>query len=136
MIAVATFALKKGKHLTEQEKTQTNKVKFSSKVGELRPGESSLFKAEISGAMRYIKAYGGPSRIWFAYQDSLTEGCNRLANILSQLPASRQTAGLIIKTLQSAALSKRRLIFFYNLPKPTLSVSKNLELSKKERHFL
>ena len=42
-----------------------------------------MFKAEISGALRYIKAYEGPSRIWFVYQDSLIEGRNRLSAIFS-----------------------------------------------------
>ena len=45
------------------------------------------------------KAYTGPSKIWFAYQDSLIEGCNRLAAIFSRLPASQQTASLIVETL-------------------------------------
>ena len=58
-----------------------------------------MVKAEISGAMRYIKAYSGPSKTWLAYQDSLIEGCHRLASIFSKLPASPQTANLIVKTL-------------------------------------
>jgi len=49
--------------------------------------------------MRYIKSYTGPSKIWFTYQDSLTEGCNRLAAIVSKLPANRQTAKLLINLL-------------------------------------
>ena len=99
MIAVAIYALKKGKPLTAEEKTQHNEIKFSGKTGNVTQDQLNLSKAEISGAMRYIKAYTGPSRTWFAYQDSLTEGCNRLASIFSSLPASRQTANLIIKTL-------------------------------------
>jgi len=99
MIAVAIYGLKNGKPLTEEEKTQHNEIEFSGKTGELTQGELSLFKAETSGAMRYIKAYEGPSRTWFAYQDSLIEGCNRLAAIFSKLSAGRQTADLILKTL-------------------------------------
>ena len=99
MITVAIYSLKKGKPLTEEEKTQHNEIKFSGKTGKLSQGKLSLFKAEISGAMRYIKAYEGPSRIWFAYQDSLTEGCNRLAAIFSKLPTSQQTTDLVIKAL-------------------------------------
>jgi len=99
IIAVAIYALKKGKPLTAEEKTQHNEIKFSGKIGNISQDQFNLSKAEISGAIRYIKAYTGPSRIWFAYQDSLSEGRNRLASIFSSLPAGRQTANLIIKTL-------------------------------------
>lgn len=99
MIAVAIYGLKNGRPLTKEEKTQHNEIKFSGKTGEVNQDKLGLFRAEISGAMHYIKAYTGPSRIWFAYQDSLTEGCNRLAAIFSKLPVTPQTADLIIKTL-------------------------------------
>jgi len=99
MIAVAIYGLKKGQLLTDEEKTQHNAVKFSGKIEEITQEQLDLFRAEISRTMRYIKAYVGPSRIWFVYQDSLSEGCNRLASIFSSLPASGQTANLIIKTL-------------------------------------
>ena len=49
--------------------------------------------------MKYIKPYNGPSRIWFSYQNSLAEGCSRLAKIVSELPVSRQTAKLLIDML-------------------------------------
>ncbi len=99
MIAVAIHGLKKGLPLTEEEKNQHNEIKFIGKIGEITQGQLNLTKVELNGALRYIKAYIGPSKTWFAYQDSLTEGCNRLATIFSTLPASRQTVGLIIKTL-------------------------------------
>ena len=99
MIATAICALKKGNPLTVEEKMQHNEIKFSGKIRNVTPGQLNLPKAEISGAMRYIKAYDGPSRIWFAYQDSLREGRNRLASIFSSLPACCSTANLIIKTL-------------------------------------
>ena len=99
MVAVAIYALKKGKPLNKEEKIQHNEIKFSGKIGNITQDQLNLSKAKISAAMSYIKAYTGPSRIWFTYQDSLSEGCNRLASIFSSLPASRQTANLIIKTL-------------------------------------
>ena len=49
--------------------------------------------------MKYIKPYTGPSRTWFAYQDSLMEGCNRLSALVSKLPVSRQTADLLVSLL-------------------------------------
>lgn len=99
MIAVAIYGIKKGKLLTKQEAVQNNELKFSGKIGELSKEKLSLVKAEISGAIQYIKAYDGPSKTWFAYQDNLTEGCNRLSSILSKLPADKQTADLVVKTL-------------------------------------
>ena len=98
IIAVAIYSSKNGQPLTEEEKTQHNEIKFSGKTGEVSQS-MSLFKAEVSGVMHHIRAYTGPSKTWFAYQDNLTEGCNRLAAIFSKLPASQQTADLIIKIL-------------------------------------
>ena len=49
--------------------------------------------------MKYIKPYNGPSRIWFSYQNSLSEGCNRLSKIISDLPVSPQTAKFLIDML-------------------------------------
>ncbi len=49
--------------------------------------------------MRYIKPYESPSRIWFAYQGSLSEGCARLTKIVSDLPVSEQAAGLLVDML-------------------------------------
>jgi len=49
--------------------------------------------------MRYIKPYEGPSRIWFAYQGSLSEGCARLTKIVSDFPVSEQTARLLVDML-------------------------------------
>ncbi|MBU4311130.1 MAG: hypothetical protein KJ706_00210, partial [Candidatus Omnitrophica bacterium] len=50
-------------------------------------------------SMRYIKPYRGPSRTWFANQDSLREGCNRLSAVISDLPVSRQVADILVKLL-------------------------------------
>ncbi|PIQ69910.1 hypothetical protein COV89_03310 [Candidatus Shapirobacteria bacterium CG11_big_fil_rev_8_21_14_0_20_40_12] len=99
MIAVAIYGLKSGQSLTEEEKTQHNIVKFSGKTGEITQDQLNLIKMEISGAMRFIKAYTGPSRIWFDYQDSLTEGCNRLSAVFSRLSANLDTANLVVNTL-------------------------------------
>lgn len=99
MIAVAIYGLKSGQSLTEEEKTQHSIVKFSGKTGEITQDQLNLIKMEISGAMRFIKAYTGPSRIWFDYQDSLTEGCNRLSAVFSRLSANLDTANLVVNTL-------------------------------------
>ena len=99
MVAVAIYAVKKGRALTDEEKNQHNQVVCSGKAGTLSWTELAEVSKNISLALCYIKAYSGPSRNWFAYQDSLIEGCNRLASIISTLPANEQTAGLIIDLL-------------------------------------
>src|SRR3989338_7458118 len=39
------------------------------------------------------------SLTWFIYQSSLSEGCNRLAAVVSELPVSLQTAELLVDLL-------------------------------------
>ena len=99
MVAVAIWAATSGKALTDQDKQQHNQAICSGHLGELSKTELSKIKQGITAAMRYIKSYEGPSRTWFAYQDSLTEGCNRLSAIVSDLPVSLQTARLLIDLL-------------------------------------
>lgn len=96
MVAVAIYAVMDGKSLSVDDKKQTTTIQFSGKLGILNPEELSKIKKEITNALRYVKAYLGPSRTWFAYQNSLQEGCNRLAAIISSVPASEQTAKFLI----------------------------------------
>ncbi len=49
--------------------------------------------------MRCVKAYNGPSRTWFVYQASLSEGVNRLASIVSELPVCEASAHLVVDML-------------------------------------
>lgn len=99
MVALAIYAVKEGKPLTEEDKRLISQVTCSDQLGELSKGKLSAIKKEITGAMRYIKSYEGPSRTWFAYQNSLQEGCNRLSKIVSEWPVSEQTARLLIDML-------------------------------------
>lgn len=99
MVAVAIYAVKGGKPLTDEDKRQVSQIICSGKLGTLSKTELAAIKKSITGAMRYVKPYNGPSRIWFSYQNSLSEGCNRLAKIISELPISEQTAGLLVDTL-------------------------------------
>jgi len=96
MVALAIYAVMRGKPLTEEDKQPIGQVTCSKRLGKLREEELSNVKKSITTAMRYIKPYTGPSRIWFSYQDSLSEGCNRLSKIVSELPVSSQTAKLLI----------------------------------------
>lgn len=99
MVAVAIYAVKDGEPLTDEDKRQVSRVTCSGKLGTLSKTELSSIKKSITGAMRYIKAYEGPSRLWFSYQNSLSEGCNRLRKIVSDLPVNEQTAGLLVDML-------------------------------------
>jgi hypothetical protein len=105
MVAVAIHALKRGKPLTKEEETLHQEIIFSEKTGELDESELAEVKRKISEATRLIKAYTGPSKKWFEYQNSLTEGCNRLAAIFSNLPVSQQTTKLIVNLI--ARLNKK-----------------------------
>ncbi|MBU4421350.1 hypothetical protein L6259_01880 [Candidatus Parcubacteria bacterium] len=99
MIALAICAVMGGGQLSEEDKELTDSPECSGRAGELKKTELLEIKAEISVAMRYIKPYNGPSRLWHRYQDSLLEGCRRLTVIISDFPVSKQTAKLLIDLL-------------------------------------
>ena len=99
IVAVSIYAVKEGKALSSEELKLNTTPKCSGKRGELSKTELSQLKQSVSSAIRYIKPYIGPSRTWFAYQASLSEGCNRLFAIICQLPVSYQTADLVVDLL-------------------------------------
>jgi hypothetical protein len=99
MVALAIYAMKEGQKLTEEDKKQVVSPQCSGRIGALEKGQLKVVGAEITATMRYIKPYNGPSRIWFFYQNSLSEGCGRLAKIVSDLPVNKQTAGLLVDLL-------------------------------------
>jgi len=99
MVAVAIMAVKGDSPLKDSEVEYLEKPRCSGRTGELADKEMELVKTSIAQAYKMIKAYTGPSRIWFSYQAKLSEGCARLCAVLSQLPVSLQTADLIIKLL-------------------------------------
>jgi len=99
MVALAIYSVLRGKPMKAEEKEYISGPRFSEKTGELSKEKILEIKKEFSEALKHIKNYNGPSKIWFAYQAALSEGCNRLAAIVSDLPASRQTAELLVKLL-------------------------------------
>lgn len=99
MVAVAIYAVMKGQKLSPQDKELAGSPKCSGKLGELSKTELAATKKAVTAAMKYIKPYNGPSRIWFAYQNSLSEGCSRLSVIASGLLVSEQTAKLLVDML-------------------------------------
>jgi len=99
MIALAIYSIFEGKPIPKQTKEVVSSPKSSGKIGKLTPEEIKNIKMKVYQAIRYIKPYNGPSRIWFSYQASLLEGCNRLATIISRLPVSLESADLIVKLM-------------------------------------
>lgn len=99
MVVLAIHAVLDGAPLPASDEKQHNEVVFSGRIGTLAEAELSSVKKQITEAMRYIKPYNGTSRTWFAYQDSLHEGVNRLSAIVSDLPVNRQTADLVVGLL-------------------------------------
>ncbi len=102
MVAVAIYALFKGKKIDEQDKKISNQPICSGKLGILNREELAEIKKKITEAFRYIKPYSGPSKTWFIYQNSLTEGCGRLSALICNFPVSVQTAKLLVDILMRA----------------------------------
>ncbi|HEX9722011.1 MAG TPA: hypothetical protein VGA53_01980 [Candidatus Paceibacterota bacterium] len=99
MVGVAIRAVTGGQPLSDDDKKLVSSPVCSGRAGELSQEELGETKKAITAAMRYIKPYSGPSRVWFAYQNSLQEGCNRLAKAVSELPVGEQTARLLVDML-------------------------------------
>ncbi len=99
MVAVAIRAVAGGEPLSDDDKHILSQPICSGRLGTLDKEELAVIKKSITSAMKYIKPYNGPSRIWFAYQDSLSEGCNRLSTLMSDLPVGEQTARLLVDML-------------------------------------
>ena len=98
MVAVAIYAILRGKKI-KKEDTLVEEFVCSKELGELDKEKLTEIKKEISSAMRFIKAYIGPSSTWFTYTYSLREGTRWLESIVSKLPVSKQTSDLVIKIL-------------------------------------
>ncbi|MBI2074606.1 MAG: hypothetical protein HYT83_02075 [Candidatus Levybacteria bacterium] len=99
MVALALFVVMYGKPLTDEDKKLIDSPSCSGKLGKLEKEELAVIKKSFTEALRYIKGYNGPSRTWFAYQNSLQEGCKRLSAIVSNLPVNEQTTQLLVDLL-------------------------------------
>lgn len=99
MVALALYAVLDGKPMIAEDKEQRFEVKSSGRRDVLSAEELAAVKKSITESMKYIKPYSGPSRTWFANQDSLREGCARLSAVVSDLPITAQTAELLVKLL-------------------------------------
>ncbi|MDO9573208.1 MAG: hypothetical protein Q7J37_04945 [Candidatus Omnitrophota bacterium] len=99
IVALALYAVMDGRPLNNKDKELDYQVKCSRQQRAINEEELTVVKKAITEALRYIKPYSGPSRTWFANQDSLCEGCNRLSVIVSGLPVNKQTAEVLVKLL-------------------------------------
>ena len=99
MVALALYAVMDGRPLDDGDKELCHQVECSRRREALNKEELTAVKRNITESMRYIKPYRGPSRTWFANQDSLREGCNRLSEIVFGLSVNRQAADLLVKLL-------------------------------------
>lgn len=99
LIAVAIRAAARGKPLSASEKKLQSEPVCSGRIGELHEHDLDAARTAIAVAMKFIKAYRGPSRTWFPYQDSLAEGCYRLSAVFSELPVCRERTELALQTL-------------------------------------
>jgi len=99
IVALSIYAVMDGKGLSGEDKKQVGSPVCSERLGELSEKELVETKKAITLTMKYIKPYNGPSRIWFSYQNSLSEGCARLAKLVSDLPVSEQSSKLLVNLL-------------------------------------
>lgn len=99
MIALAIYAVMDGKPLDPKKHELSTEVKCSGRLGQSNDMELIEINMLISAAMKYIKAYNGPSKTWFRNQDSLREGCARLTEIVNRMPVNRQTSDILVKLL-------------------------------------
>jgi len=99
VVALALYAVMDGRPLNGKDKNLGYQDERDRHQGVLTKEELAALKKSISASMLYIKPYRGPSRTWFANQDSLCEGCNRLSAVVSDLPVNKQTAEVLVKLL-------------------------------------
>ena len=100
MIAVAIYAIFRGRPISAQDKEIIETPICSGKLGELSPQKLAEVKKQITNILKLVKPYTGPSRIWFSYQDKLSEAAVRLTALVSKLPVSLQTANLLVNLLK------------------------------------
>jgi hypothetical protein len=99
MVAVMIRAVTDGKPIPDQERMGQHPPGFSGRLGTLSEVELGKVKQSITAAIRYIKPYHGPSRVWSTYQNSLLEGCSRLSAVVCNLPVGPESTRLLVDLL-------------------------------------
>ena len=99
MVALAIYVVKNNQPLTKNDKNIIQNPTCSNKIGTISKIELLTIKRNITNALKYIKAYTGPSKNWFKYQSLLSEGCNRLSEIVSDLSINKTTAQILVNLI-------------------------------------
>ena len=71
----------------------------SGEVRDITKDELGIIKKEIRSALTHIKSYNGPSKTWFAYQNSLLKGKRLALYTLSNLPVCKISAEVCINLI-------------------------------------
>jgi len=98
IVALALCLVKNGEELNEEDMQEVAQEPTASDVvREVTQEEVRKWSKQLTQAGRSIKAYSGPSRTWFAYQDGLSEGCARLSSVISEIPVVPETSEMLVK---------------------------------------
>jgi hypothetical protein len=93
--AVFSYRLKDASHLS----VPLGQAVCSGAVRDAKKEELQSIQSEVSNGMRMLKSYNGPSKTWFAYQDSLLRGKRHILLALSKLPVCRASADVCISLI-------------------------------------
>jgi hypothetical protein len=99
LVALSIYVALDGAEITAGDLEMANQPLFSGQLGELDSEEIARYKITISSAMKLIKPYSGPSRIWFRYQNDIDEACTIIEEEVSKVPVSRSSAKLLVNLL-------------------------------------
>ncbi len=82
------------KHILALALVVLNESGKTNEAEEAQQAPTSLDEAKriVNAGMRKLRAYTGPSRIWFSYQRSLATGAGMIAQGVSQLPPTKDNA--------------------------------------------
>lgn len=59
------------------------------------PTDLATAKQIVNAGMSKLRAYRGPSKVWFSYQRTLATGAGMIAQAISGLPASKENAAYL-----------------------------------------
>ena len=100
MIALAIAAIFKYRpEDTEIVDAPLDQASCSTEVREINKEELATIKSGIRSALTHIKSYGGSSKTWSTYQDSLSKGKRLILYALSNLPVCKTSADVCINVI-------------------------------------
>src|SRR3989344_2959259 len=99
-LAIASVFKYRSEDVTEVITNPLEQAVCSGEVRDITKEETSIIKKEIRSALMHIKSYDGPSKTWFAYQDSLLKGKRLMLYSLSNLPICKTSADMCIDVIK------------------------------------